>query len=58
MQTQQAQQMQQALPQSNGAQPNVAPQPWVKPTFERLPLNAALSNFGVSGSTDNTSYAS
>jgi hypothetical protein len=49
--------MQQALPQTNGTQPKLAPQPWVKPTFERVPLNEALATFGGTG-TDQSSYAS
>lgn len=58
MQTQQAKQMQQALPQTHATQQQGAPQPWVKPTFEQMPLNEALANFSVSGSSDFGSYAS
>jgi hypothetical protein len=57
MQRQPAKQMQQALPQTNGTQAKLAPQPWVKPTFERVPLNEALATFGGTG-TDQSSYAS
>lgn len=57
MQIPQAKQIKKVLPQSNQAQPKVAPQPWVKPTFERMPLNEALAAFDGNGS-DNGSYAS
>lgn len=57
MQTQQPKQ--QKWQQTNGAQPKGSPQPWVKPTFERLPLNEALAGLTYVGSgPDATSYAS
>lgn len=58
MQTQQPDQTQQTLPLPQAAQPKVLPQPWVKPTFERAPLNEAQANRHGSGSADLGLYAS
>lgn len=45
------------LPQAKPAQ--IAPQPWVKPTFDKVLLNDALATFTSAGSADvGNSYSS
>jgi hypothetical protein len=59
MQPQQPKQTQQMLLYTSTAQDQIAPQPWVKPTFERFPLNEALTSQDYNpNANDATSYAS
>lgn len=52
MQTEQPDRATQPTQLTKAEQTQMVPQPWVKPTFEVVPLNDALSNFSSSGSTD------